>query len=204
VVGIQVFPGDGFIRPVDLGRAVATLDHLCEGKFVLGVGAGWNIEEMQNHGVDPSQRWSHVADHVHAMQTIWTEDVATYHGPFVNFDRIWSWPKPYRHRHVPVLVGGSAKNFSRILHWADGWIPALDGDVDLLVTEINQLRALAAERRPDFDPDITVAVGYGRDLTAAEFEKLRAAQVTRILLAIKPASYEETIAALDQAASIAI
>ena len=274
-VGIQVFPGDGFIRPVDLGRAVedrgfgalffpehlhmpvdrtvefpipiplpeiykrnfepfltfaaissvtsrltfgtgislvaqrdpillaktiATLDHLCAGKFVLGVGAGWNLEETQNHGVDPRQRWRHVADHVHAMQTIWTEDVATYHGPFVDFDRIWSWPKPYGHRHVPVLIGGSAKNFDRILNWADGWIPALDGDVDDLITEINQLRALAAERCPGFDPDVSVAVGYGRDLTKAEFDKLSAAQVTRILLAIKPASYQETTAALYQAA----
>jgi alkanesulfonate monooxygenase SsuD/methylene tetrahydromethanopterin reductase-like flavin-dependent oxidoreductase (luciferase family) len=119
--------------PILLAKTIATLDHLCEGRFVLGVGAGWNLEEMQNHGVDPRQRWRHVGDHVHAMRTIWTEDVATYHGPFVNFDRIWSWPKPYGH---------------------------------------------------------------------AEFDKLRAAQVTRILLAIKPASYQETTAALDQAVSL--
>ena len=277
-VGIEVFPGDGFIHPVDLGRAVedrgfealffpehlhmpvertvefpipislpeiykrnfdpfmafaaissvtsrltfgtgislvaqrdpillaktiATLDHLCEGRFVLGVGAGWNVEEMKNHGVDPGRRWGYVRDHVQAMQTIWTEDVATYRGRFVGFDRIWSWPKPHGNRHVPVLLGGSSKNFERILRWADGWIPALDGDVDTLVTEIHQLRALAAERRPGIELDITVAAGYGRDLSADDFEKLCAARVTRILLAIRPGSYEETIVALDEAASVA-
>lgn len=278
VVGIQVFPGDGCIRPQDLGRAVedrgfealffpehlhmpvdrtiefpipiplpeiykrnfdpflafaaissvtsrltfgtgislvaqrdpillaktiATLDHLCEGKFVLGVGAGWNVEEMRNHGVDPGRRWSRVADHVQAMRTIWADEVATYHGRFVDFDRIWSWPKPYGNRHVPVLVGGSAKSFERILRWADGWIPALDGDVGTLVTEINQLRTLAAQRRPGVEFDITVAVGYGRELSPAEFEKLCAARVTRILLAVNPGSYEETTAALDGAAAMA-
>jgi len=278
VVGIQVFPGDGFIQPLDLGRAVedrgfealffpehlhmpvdrtiefpipiplpeiykrnfdpfltfaaissvtsrltfgtgislvaqrdpillaktiATLDHLCAGRFVLGVGAGWNVEEMQNHGVDPSLRWSHVQDHVQAMQAIWTEDVATYHGRFVSFDRIWSWPKPYENRHVPVLLGGSSKNFQRILAWADGWIPALDGDVDALVTEISQLRRLGAERRPGAEFDITVAVGYGRELSAAEFGQLCAARVTRILLAVNPGSYAETTEALDRAAAVA-
>jgi probable F420-dependent oxidoreductase len=277
MVGIQVFPGDGFIRPADLGRAVedrgfaalffpehlhmpvertidfpipiplpeiykrnfdpflafaaissvtstltfgtgislvaqrdpillaktiATLDHLCQGKFVLGVGAGWNVEEMKNHGVDPDSRWGRVADHVQAMRTIWTEDVATYHGRFVDFDRIWSWPKPYGNRHVPVLIGGSARSFARILRWADGWIPALDGDVDTLVAEIGQLRALASERRGGIELDITVAVGYGRKLTGPEFEKLCAARVTRVLLAINPGSYAETIAALDEVASV--
>ena len=277
-VGIQVFPGDGFIRPVDLGRAVedrgfealffpehlhmpvertvefpipiplpeiykrnldpflafaaissvtsrltfgtgislvaqrdpillaktiATLDHLCEGRFVLGVGAGWNVEEMKNHGVDPARRWGHVEDHVQAMRAIWSQDVATYHGRFTDFDRIWSWPKPYRRRHVPVLVGGSSASFPRILRWADGWIPALDGDVDPLLAEITQLRHLAAERRPDVELDITVAVGYGRELSTDEFRKLSAARVTRILLAVNPGSYQETVEALDKAASVA-
>lgn len=137
------------------------------------------------------------------MRTIWTEDIATYHGRFVDFDRIWSWPKPYGNRHVPVLIGGSARNFARILRWADGWIPALDGDVDTLVAEIGQLRALASERRGGIELDITVAVGYGRSLTGPEFEKLCAARVRRVLLAINPGSYAETIAALDEAASVA-
>jgi probable F420-dependent oxidoreductase len=278
IVGIQVFPGDGFIRPADLGRAVedrgfealffpehlhmpvertiefpiqiplpeiykrnfdpflafaaissvtsrltfgtgislvaqrdpillaktiATLDHLCQGRFVLGVGAGWNIEEMKNHGVDPALRWRHVEDHVQAMRAIWTQDVATYHGRFVDFDRIWSWPKPYGERHVPVLVGGSARSFPRILRWADGWIPALDGDVGPLLAEIQHLRTLADERRPGLELDVTVAVGYGRHLPVVDFEKLCAARVTRILLAVNPGSYQETVAALDQAASVA-
>jgi len=189
--------------PILLAKTIATLDHLCEGKFVLGVGAGWNIEEMENHGVDPGKRWGYVREHVQAMQAIWTEDVATYHGSFVRFDRIWSWPKPYGNRHVPVLVGGSSRNFGRILRWADGWIPALDGDVDTLVTEVHQLRTLASQRRPGVELDITIAVGYGRDLTADEFAKLCATQVTRILLAIKPGSYKETVAALDEAGSVA-
>jgi alkanesulfonate monooxygenase SsuD/methylene tetrahydromethanopterin reductase-like flavin-dependent oxidoreductase (luciferase family) len=189
--------------PILLAKTIATLDHLCQGKFVLGVGAGWNVEEMKNHGVDPDSRWGRVADHVRAMRTIWTEDVATYHCRFVDFDRIWSWPKPYGNRRVPVLIGGSARNFARILRWADGWIPALDGDVETLVAEIGQLRALASERRGDIELDITVAVGYGRKLTWPEFEKLCAARVRRVLLAIDPGSYAETIAALDEAASVA-
>jgi probable F420-dependent oxidoreductase len=189
--------------PILLAKTVATLDHLCEGRFVLGVGAGWNVEEMKNHGVDPRRRWGYVEDHVQAMRAIWAEDVATYHGRFTDFDRIWSWPKPYGKRQIPVLVGGSSTSFPRILRWADGWIPALDGDVDPLLAEIIQLRRLAAERRPGVELDVTVAVGYGRELSTDEFRKLSAARVTRILLAINPGSYQETVQALDEAASVA-
>jgi hypothetical protein len=102
-----------------------------------------------------------------------------------------------------VIIGGSSKHFGRILRWADGWIPALDGDVGTLVTEVHQLQSLASQRRPGIELDITIAAGYGRDLTADEFQKLCAAHVTRILLAINPGSYKETVAALDEVGSVA-
>ncbi len=79
--------------PIVLAKTVATLDQLSAGRFLFGVGAGWNLEEMANHGTDPSRRFALMTERVKAMRAIWADDEATFHGEFVNFDRIWSWPE---------------------------------------------------------------------------------------------------------------
>ena len=110
--------------PITCAKEVASLDFLSGGRFVFGVGGGWNVEEMANHGGDPGTRWALLEDRVQAMKAIWTQDEATYHGRFVDFDRIWSWPKPVQQPHPPILLAGNGPRvLDRVLAWADGWAP---------------------------------------------------------------------------------
>src|SRR5581483_2981683 len=92
--------------PIVLAKEVASLDHLSGGRFLFGVGAGWLREETANHGVDPRVRWRVFGERMRAMQAIWTSDEASFAGRYVNFERIWSWPKPVQQPYPPVLMGG--------------------------------------------------------------------------------------------------
>jgi probable F420-dependent oxidoreductase len=110
--------------PITTAKEVASIDHLSGGRFEFGVGAGWNREEMRNHGTDPRTRMALLRERVDAMRAIWTEDEATYHGKYVDFDRIWSYPKPVQRPYPPVLVGGDGPGvLDRVLAFGDGWFP---------------------------------------------------------------------------------
>jgi probable F420-dependent oxidoreductase len=128
--------------PILTAKEVASVDHLSGGRFDFGVGAGWNREEMSNHGTDPRKRMRIMQERIEAMKEIWTNDEATYHGEFVNFDRIWSWPKPAQHPHPPILVGGLGETvLDRVLAFGDAWFPNY-GPPDLL-DRVQELRARA-------------------------------------------------------------
>jgi probable F420-dependent oxidoreductase len=110
--------------PIITAKEVASVDQLSGGRVEFGIGAGWNREEMANHGTDPRQRMAVLRERVQAMQAIWTQDEATYHGQHVNFDRIWSWPKPAQRPYPPVLVGGNGPTvLDRVLEFGDAWFP---------------------------------------------------------------------------------
>jgi probable F420-dependent oxidoreductase len=110
--------------PITTAKEVASIDHLSGGRFEFGIGAGWNREEMANHGTDFSTRFSLMAERVAAMKEIWTQDEASYHGKHVSFDRIWSYPKPLQRPHPPILVGGLGRRvLERVLAYGDGWMP---------------------------------------------------------------------------------
>jgi probable F420-dependent oxidoreductase len=110
--------------PIHTAKEVASIDVLSGGRLEFGVGAGWNREEMANHGTDPRTRMALLQERVEAMKAIWTEDEASYHGKFVNFDRIWSWPKPAQRPHPPVIVGGNGPTvLDRVLAFGDAWMP---------------------------------------------------------------------------------
>jgi len=135
--------------PITLAKEVATLDHLSGGRFLFGVGGGWNLEEMQNHGTNPHRRWKVLRERIEAMKTIWTEDKPTYHGEFVNFAPLWQWPKPVQKPHPPILIGGDGPNiFKRIVRYGDGWMPvaAYDpNDLTVFKQRIATLNQLAAD-----------------------------------------------------------
>jgi probable F420-dependent oxidoreductase len=136
--------------PITTAKALASLDVLSGGRVELGVGAGWNLEEMRNHGTDPKRRFGIMRERVEAMKAIWTEEEASYHGRHVDFDRIWSWPKPAQKPHPPVIVGGNGKTvYDRVLAFGDGWIPNYLGDVEKLSARIRKLQGLAAEAGRD-------------------------------------------------------
>jgi probable F420-dependent oxidoreductase len=130
--------------PIVCAKEVASVDHLSGGRFEFGVGAGWNREEMANHGTDPRVRMAVMRERVEAMKAIWTSDEASYAGEYVSFDRIWSWPKPAQRPHPPVLVGGGGPTvLDRVLAFGDVWFPnwAYDGVLD----RIPELRRRAGE-----------------------------------------------------------
>src|SRR4051794_9950014 len=156
--------------PITTAKAVASVDHLSGGRLEFGVGAGWNREEMQNHGTDPRKRMAILRERVEAMQAIWTQDEASYSGEFVNFDRIWSHPKPAQRPHPPILVGGEGPTvLDRVLSFGDAWFP--NRRVRGLFDRIEELRARA-------DRPIEVHV-IGVRPEAAELERLRDAGVRR-------------------------
>lgn len=136
--------------PIALAKTVATVDRLSNGRFLFGVGAGWNREEMENHGTPYDKRWKVLEERVRAMKAIWTEEEASYHGEFVNFDRIWSYPKPVQKPHPPVILGtfGSKWGRQRVADFGDGWIPIdlFHGDLE---ADIEDLRKRMRENGRD-------------------------------------------------------
>jgi probable F420-dependent oxidoreductase len=110
--------------PIITAKEVASVDNLSGGRFEFGVGIGWNREEMRNHGTDPRTRLRLAGERIRAMREIWTQEEATFHGEFVNFDRIWCYPKPAQKPSPPVLVGGGGRTvLDRVLEYGDGWFP---------------------------------------------------------------------------------
>lgn len=110
--------------PIFTAKETASLDHLSGGRFLFGVGAGWNREEMENHGTDPRTRMGLLSERMRAVIEIWTKDEAEFHGRHVDFDPIWSWPKPVQTPHPPILVGGMGPTVEdRVLEFGDEWLP---------------------------------------------------------------------------------
>lgn len=110
--------------PIVLAKECASLDMISGGRFILGIGAGWNAEEMENHGASYKHRWKIVREKILAMKEIWTKDEPEFHGEFVNFDPIWSWPKPVQAGGPPIWMGARSKwSFDRIAEYCDGWMP---------------------------------------------------------------------------------
>ncbi len=152
---------------INLAKTVATLDRVSKGRFRLGIGAGWNAEEMADHGVEFKDRWKTVRERVLAMKEIWTKEVAEYHGKFVNFDPMWSWPKPLQAGGPPVLMGGWSKAApGRIAEYCNGWVP-LDvgysggGGCADLAGAIEAIKTAAAARGRSIDEfEFTVLTGY--------------------------------------------
>jgi probable F420-dependent oxidoreductase len=124
--------------PIVTAKEVASVDHLSGGRFEFGVGAGWNREEMVNHGTDPRTRMALMGERIQAMQAIWTQDDASFTGEHVSIERIWSWPKPAQKPWPPVLIGGAGPTvLDRVLAYGDGWFPQWhDQDVLSRIAEL--------------------------------------------------------------------
>jgi probable F420-dependent oxidoreductase len=186
--------------PIILAHEAASLDHISGGRFELGVGAGWNFEEMRNHGTDPGMRFRVMRERVLAMREIWTHEEASYHGEFVAFDRIWSWPKPVQRPHLPVLVGGTGPRvLDRVLEYGDAWFPNLR-DLDELAARIAELQRRAADAGRERIPITYFGL---RDADDEKLDKLAAAGVDRVLLMLPPADADETLPRVERYAELA-
>jgi len=140
--------------PIVLAKEIASVDRLSNGRFVLGIGAGWNREEMEHHGAPYAQRWAVLREKILAMKAIWSNDAAEFHGKHVNFDPIWSYPKPVQDGGPPIWIGANTKwVFDRVAEYADGWMP-IGG---LGTGNMERLKA-ACEARGRKVSDITLAL----------------------------------------------
>jgi probable F420-dependent oxidoreductase len=129
--------------PITTAKAVASLDRLSGGRMLFGVGAGWNLEEMRNHGTDPGQRFAILRERVEACKALWTEEEASYHGEYVDFDRIVCRPAPLQEPHPPVLVGGNGPRVhERVLAYGDGWFPNRIPPDDAMIARVEELQRL--------------------------------------------------------------
>jgi len=132
--------------PIVTAKCVASLDQLSGGRFIFGIGGGWNAEEMENHGARYETRFKMMRERVLAMKQIWTQDEAEFHGELVQFDRIWQWPKPVQKPHPPIIVGGNGPHtLGRVVEYGDEWMP-IAGRTDATIEErIPELARLAEE-----------------------------------------------------------
>jgi len=186
--------------PITTAKEVASVDLISGGRFVFGIGAGWNLEEMENHGTDPDRRRGLMRERVEAMKAIWTEDEAAYHGEQVDFDPIWSWPKPVQRPHPPILVGGNSDAaLRRVVRFGDGWIPNPETRLSQLPGRIEDLRRLADEAGRERIP----VTFYGLKPDAEALERYAEAGVDRGIFFLPSASREELEPVLDHYTKLA-
>ena len=170
--------------PIVLAKQIASLDVLSGGRFVFGVGAGWNKQEMRNHGTDPATRHGNMRERVEAMKAIWADDEAEYHGKHVDFDPIWQWPKP--RPAPPVFIGGNGPRVEdRVLRYGDGWMPNMK-ELETLGPRIDALRERAGTHVP--------VTYYGA--TPENLDTLRDAGVDRALIVLESGSEADVLASI--------
>jgi len=188
--------------PITLAKEVASLDLLSNGRFLFGIGGGWNAEEMENHGTDFKKRWRVLRERVLAMKEIWTKDEAEFHGEFVNFDPIWAHPKPVQKPHPPIILGvNTPKARQRVVEYCDGWLPiaARAGD---LVAGVADLRESA--KRAGRDPNsLTVSV-FAATPTEDALRGYQKAGVERVIFPLPSAGRDEIIPILDRLAKVVL
>jgi probable F420-dependent oxidoreductase len=183
--------------PIQTAKLVASIDQVSGGRFLFGVGAGWNIDEMENHGTDGERRFKILRERIEAMKAIWTQDKAEYHGEFVDFDPVYAWPKPVQKPHPPIHVGGVFPGAARrALRWGNGWFPIPGrGESDYAALR-DQIATLAeAEGRDPTEIEITV---FGAGADQAALEKYQSAGVDRVTLFVPPVDRDASLKALDE------
>jgi probable F420-dependent oxidoreductase len=176
--------------PILTAKEVVSLDLVSEGRFRFGVGVGWLREEIANHGVDPSVRGRVADERLRAMIEIWTQEKAEFHGDFVNFDPIYSWPKPLTKPYPPLYIGGGPASFKRIARLKAGWI-AMAPSPDMLSGQLEELRAVAGH-------DVPVINIHMGESTAKAVEGYRDIGVEHLLVELETEPRGETLRHLDE------
>ncbi len=187
--------------PIALAKSIATLDLLSEGRVVVGVGYGWNREEMASHGVAYGERRAYVRETMLAMQALWRDEVAQYQGDHVRFAPSWQWPKPVQRPRPRTLVGGAAgpKLFAHIAEWADGWLPIGGAGVREAVPQLR-----AAFETAGRDPAGVHVVPMGVLPAPGKLDHYREAGVTEVVLRLPSAPRDEVLPVLDRFAREAL
>jgi len=188
--------------PIQTAKLVASIDQVSGGRFLFGVGSGWNAEEMADHGTPFKSRHKIARERIEAMKVIWTETEAEYHGEFVNFSAMKSWPKPVQRPHPPVIVGGAFPYAARrALAYGDGWIPHASrpqyGDV---TNFLPRFREMAAEAGRELDSVPVTVWGVAEDLDL--LKRHRDLGIARVVVSLPSAPAGEVLPILDRWAEL--
>ncbi len=186
--------------PIHTAKQVASVDYLSGGRFIFGIGGGWNAEEMASHGTEFKTRFTLMRERVEAMKAIWTQDIAEYHGQYVNFEPMWCWPKPVQKPYPPIILGGAFPfGAKRAIEYGDGWMPI--GGREQNPLEIGRrFRQMVAEAGRD-PASIPMSV-YGRQHEAGILKGLAEAGMDRTVMAIPSAPRDPTLKKLDELAAM--
>ena len=189
--------------PITLAKEVASLDHISKGRVLFGIGGGWNAEEMEHHGTPFAERWKILRERIAAMKAIWTQEEAEFHGKYVNFDKLWSYPKPVQKPYPPILMGGAGPHARQRAADFDGhWIPiggrAYSEPIDLSMADF-RARAEKAGRDP---ASVTVSI-FGVPPDAVKLAALRDAGVARAVFFVPSAIADTVLPLLDGYAAVA-
>lgn len=184
--------------PITLAKEIASLDMISNGRVILGIGAGWNREEMENHGADFKNRWKIVREKVLAMQAIWNNEEAEFHGEFVNFEPLWSYPKPVQAGGPPVWIGANSKwVFDRVADYADGWMPI--GGLGTGNME-RMTEALAARDRDIKDLDLAL---FGAPMQPEALRGRIEQGFDELVFSLPPKAADDVLPILDRCAALA-
>ena len=188
--------------PIQTAKLVASIDQVSGGRFVFGIGNGWNQDEMENHGTDFRTRHKRARENVEAMKAIWTQAKAEYHGEFVNFDPMMTWPKPVQKPHPPIIVGGAFPySARRAIRYGDGWMPQVTTYAKEPLAElIPRFRQMAAEAGRD-PASLSISIGgQGPDLDLVR--RYRDMGVDRVSCSLMSEKAEAILPVLDTWAEI--
>jgi probable F420-dependent oxidoreductase len=186
--------------PIVTAKSVASLDRLSGGRFLFGIGGGWNVDEMENHGARYETRFKLMRERILAMKALWTQEEAAFHGEMVNFDPVWSYPKPAQRPHPPILLGGDSDHtLKRVVEFCDGWLPI--GRPGFKAKEaVARLRQAAAAAGRDFST-LSISV-FGAPADEAALAEYREVGIERALLAIPDLTRDEILGVLDKHARL--
>jgi probable F420-dependent oxidoreductase len=187
--------------PIQLAKEVATLDQLSNGRFLFGIGGGWNAEEMADHGTtDFKGRFKLMDQRVEALRTIWTQNKPEFHGELVDFGPMMTWPKPVQKPHPPIIVGGGFPyGARRAIAYGDGWMPI--GDRVDVVELLPRFRQMAAEavREPDALPVTSFGLQPENDIVS----KTSDAGIDRVVFGLPPEKADTILPMLDKFSAMA-
>ena len=189
--------------PIQTAKAVASIDQLSGGRFLFGVGNGWNQDEMENHGTNFESRHKLVRERIEAMKVIWTKSKAEYHGEMVNFDPMMAWPKPVQKPHPPILVGGAFPyGARRAVRYGDGWMPLRRRKAYSEVRDlIPKFKAMAKEANRDL-ASLPVSIWESKE-DEGELKRDQDAGVVRVIVSLDSAKSDAILPQLDRWAKLA-
>jgi probable F420-dependent oxidoreductase len=182
--------------PIVTAKCVASLDQLSNGRFLFGIGGGWNVDEMENHAARYQTRFKLMRERILAMKALWTQEEAAFHGEMVNFDPVWLYPKPAQQPHPPILLGGSSDHtIQRVVEFCDGWLPIARPGFNAKEAVARLHQAASAAGRDYATLSISAFAAPPDEAVLAEY---REAGIHRSLLVIPDLTRDEILRVLDQ------